>query len=654
MGGAAPSSFLLPADEEWPEEIDVTEFKVLSKGQFSQRLFDDLKDAQTGKVNGSQLKDLLQVKKDCFLSYDWGADDEGRDNRVRVFRVNDWLKANGIVTWYHTGINRGRNTEEATEQGISNSSLVLVFVTKGYIDRVNTHDSVHDICQKEYLYSDLHKTPERMLAIVMDTYSLDETLWVGPLQSIAGRPFVDLSQVLDELHFDNSMDRLLREILAITTPLMTKYLLQPPETTLYVPHLALQYENDHFSETGIRLTAHTAGKQGTTESIGIVKTSGELEEDHINMGILNAVKNEDASFEVMWRWLLTYTPKVSQLSEIEALQRFNVINTLASGDASKRSKLGLKAAEACQEALMHHVASAKVAEHGCMALKNLAYSSGVKRARIAAIAGHAVISALQKHIQEPKVAENACNALYQFAMATTGHAKDKLAKLDALATIIEAMNIHITRPKVVEYACGAIWYLCEDHAHNKATFGKDLQACELVLQSIQLHMENSYQITQTCLGAIAYLAADNGANKVKLAMLGACDIVVHAMETHASNVKVAEMGCRAIEKMTKGNANNKTTFGNNGGGETLVATLGRHIDITAVMEVCCLCVHNLASSDPIAASMGTKGVCDALVGVLRTNREAGNVVLEALKASMRLSAGAVSNAVKVYSTFPLS
>ena len=303
---------------------------------------------------------------------------------------------------------------------------------------------------------------------------------------------------------------------------------------------------------------------------------------------------------------------------------------------------------------MHHVASAKVAEHGCMALKNLAYSSGVKRARIAAIAGHAVISALQKHIQEPKVAENACNALYQFAMATTGHAKDKLAKLDALATIIEAMNIHITRPKVVEYACGAIWYLCEDHAHNKATFGKDLQACELVLQSIQLHMENSYQITQTCLGAIAYLAADNGANKVKLAMLGACDIVVHAMETHASNVKVAEMGCRAIEKMTKGNANNKTTFGNNGGGETLVATLGRHIDITAVMEVCCLCVHNLASSDPIAASMGTKGVCDALVGVLRTNREAGNVVLEALKASMRLSAGAVSNAVKVYSTFPLS
>jgi hypothetical protein len=55
-------------------------------------------------------------------------------------------------------------------------------------------------------------------------------------------------------------------------------------------------------------------------------------------------------------------------------------------------------------------------------------------------------------------------------------------------------------------------------------------------------------------------------------------------------------------------------------------------------------IHNLASSDQVAASMGAEGVCAALLKVLRVNREAANVVLEALKASMRLSAGAVRNA----------
>jgi len=64
-------------------------------------------------------------------------------------------------------------------------------------------------------------------------------------------------------------------------------------------------------------------------------------------------------------------------------------------------------------------------------------------------------------------------------------------------------------------------------------------------------------------------------------------------------------------------------------------------------QVCCVGVHNLASSDPVAASMGGKGVTAALMGVLQANRAAGHVVVEALKAAMRLAAGAVGNATSL-------
>ena len=126
MGGAAPSSFHLPTPESLPTQLDLTTFKDLSRGQFSQQLFDDLVDHDTGLVAGEALRELLTVKKDCFMSYDWGPDGEGHDNRARVFRVNDWLKSNGIVTWYHTGVNRGHHTKALTEQGIFNYTVIWV------------------------------------------------------------------------------------------------------------------------------------------------------------------------------------------------------------------------------------------------------------------------------------------------------------------------------------------------------------------------------------------------------------------------------------------------------------------------------------------------------------------------------------------------
>jgi hypothetical protein len=391
------------------------------------------------------------------MSYDWGPDGEGHDNRARVFRVNDWLKSNGIVTWYHTGVNRDHHTRHVTEEGISNSAMTIVFLTKGYIERVNTHDSVHDTCRLEFMYSNLHKTPERMLPVVMDAYSSDDTRWLGPLTVLAGRPYVDLSNPYDEQHFDDSMIRLLREILAITTPLMTKYLRKPIESTLYIPHLAFKVKND---EEMAEVRSRGARKASTPQlSIVAMKTSGEVFDERIEHSILAAVDKEDRSFDVMYKWLLDFTPQVALLSEHEALQRLDVITALCAGDCRKRKKLGPRAAQVraepspfpgpslgrvlfdvhlaphmqvCAEALGGFPQSAVVAERGCKALKALAFATVSRRAQIAAIGGPAVVAAVRTFTGLLPVVEHGLNALHQFAMAP-GSSKTALARVGTCA-----------------------------------------------------------------------------------------------------------------------------------------------------------------------------------------------------------------------------
>ncbi len=42
----------------------------------------------------------IHTTSDCFLSHNWGEDEQGRDNHARVKKVNDWLKDKFIETWF--------------------------------------------------------------------------------------------------------------------------------------------------------------------------------------------------------------------------------------------------------------------------------------------------------------------------------------------------------------------------------------------------------------------------------------------------------------------------------------------------------------------------------------------------------------------------
>ena len=70
-----------------------------------------------------------------FLSHAWANDTLGRDNHERVARLNDGLRARKLATWFDAQGDMAGNTLQAMTNGIDESSVVAVFVTREYIEK---------------------------------------------------------------------------------------------------------------------------------------------------------------------------------------------------------------------------------------------------------------------------------------------------------------------------------------------------------------------------------------------------------------------------------------------------------------------------------------------------------------------------------------
>ena len=73
---------------------------------------------------------------DCFLTHDWGTDENGRSNHARVSRVNALLKARGFITWFDEERMDG-NINQQMASGVDLSKAVIVFITERYMQKVS-------------------------------------------------------------------------------------------------------------------------------------------------------------------------------------------------------------------------------------------------------------------------------------------------------------------------------------------------------------------------------------------------------------------------------------------------------------------------------------------------------------------------------------
>ena len=136
------------------------------------------------------------MTNDVFLSYNWGKDESGRDNKYRVSLVNMKLKELGYNTWVDTERVSG-DIKQKMSQGIEQSEGVIVFITRKYYEKVNGEDA-GDNCQLEFNYASIKKTKSKMIAVVMDKCMCDAKSWTGLVGlHLSGEKYVDLTGDLE-------------------------------------------------------------------------------------------------------------------------------------------------------------------------------------------------------------------------------------------------------------------------------------------------------------------------------------------------------------------------------------------------------------------------------------------------------------------------
>lgn len=130
---------------------------------------------------------------DVFLTHDWGIDELGRNNHKRVVEINELLKAAGFSTWCDSDRMTGDIVGKMID-GIDHTKVVLCFVTKRYVDKVNTPENITDNCKKEFMYAARKHTASQILPVVMEPRMLETSLWVGPVAfELGGTLYTDLT-----------------------------------------------------------------------------------------------------------------------------------------------------------------------------------------------------------------------------------------------------------------------------------------------------------------------------------------------------------------------------------------------------------------------------------------------------------------------------
>jgi hypothetical protein len=148
--------------------------------------------------------------------------------------INKELKSLGFVTWFDSDRMTGMVVDQVS--GIDNASVIIVFVTQRYMNKVNGSDA-NDNCRKEFHYAADTKSSTKMIPVVMEPRMKDiKSNWSGLTRMELGRQlYVDFSNDND---FQSAIQQLKAEILSRTNPLWvlrTTPVVTPPPPPPVIP-----------------------------------------------------------------------------------------------------------------------------------------------------------------------------------------------------------------------------------------------------------------------------------------------------------------------------------------------------------------------------------------------------------------------------------
>jgi len=203
-----------------PKSVDRKAFHDLCQkhgpGRVDDSVFTNLC-GDDGTITRERLSELFRLT-DAMMSYESGIDAHGRYNQDRVKQVAKFLRERGFLVWL--GDDEAKrfgcifDPKERSREGIENTQVVLVFVTKRYSDLLERHLHAHvninldsgagsaggdtsELCGFEFEYALGFRGSNYLRALVpcaMENNMTDKRNWGPRLREALGQRFlVDLS-----------------------------------------------------------------------------------------------------------------------------------------------------------------------------------------------------------------------------------------------------------------------------------------------------------------------------------------------------------------------------------------------------------------------------------------------------------------------------
>jgi len=163
---------------------------------------------QTGPAKEAQRgKELCDV----FNTHDWGnslvSDGIELNNHDRVARINKALQEDhDLVTWFDGERMKGQIRNKMID-GIDKSVVVCAFVTKNYMEKINTVDE-NDNCEFEFNYARGEK-PATLICVPMESRMQSPNDWKGILKATLGKKLYQANFAFD---FDTNPERFKEEV----------------------------------------------------------------------------------------------------------------------------------------------------------------------------------------------------------------------------------------------------------------------------------------------------------------------------------------------------------------------------------------------------------------------------------------------------------
>lgn len=599
-----------------PSKIDKEMFRRISGGQMNDALFDA--NSVGGIMTREKLIELSSMR-DCFMSYDRGADCYGRDIATRVQKIDQALKARGLITWFSTDYSNANILPQVCD-GVDKSRSVICFVTKDYIDKVSGNFT-QELCNMEFNYTLRRKHPDHMIPVVLEEALLNPANWSGQIGLALGNS--QLINFVNDDDFDAKCDALYQRVINISRSNAIKLTAEQLGQGSILSQTNKSKEEQQFFqwmgrstniEESRRLIYTTAlVKSGVSTVFLLAKTMKEVPGYLASIG-MNDYDADQIALAI--RDLgLGYDP----------VRDFSSSLTIESVIFSLR-----KASAAADDASLAESALACVAR---VAASNRIMPSIMNDAGIC----EAILKLLSRNLSHPPAMEYGCLAVYNMAVNNPEIAV-KFGELTACDHLPRSMRSHIAVANIARNGCMAVGVLSKVNLPNRVKFSGS-GTCEVVIKCMLKHPENadvakesSIAATNLCIGyldnigklsqaggcdaAVAALANHSGDGPTAAAILdfirvlstdatsrvklcttaNICGPLVQSLRAQMTHPDVCENACQAVSLVTIGIAYNRDCLGNAGTCEEVVRILQMYYNTNpAVSEAACRAVFSLAA-----------------------------------------------------------